>query len=66
MASKGIKFDAWKLPVMFLGGLIGIVLGGIVGGMFGDLGYVSSVDWEAVLIFLGALAGAFVGYNTEL
>jgi len=66
MASTKPTFNAWKLPAVFIGGMIGIVLGGIVGGMFNDLGYVTSVDWESVLIFLGALAGAFIGYNTEL
>lgn len=66
MAESKFKLESWKLPFMFLGGLIGIALGGITGAMFTDLGYVSSVNWEAILIFFGALAGVFVGWKIDI
>lgn len=54
-----------KLPQAFMGGIIGIVFGGIAGGLFADVGYASSIAWEEVFVFLGAIFGAITGYNLE-
>jgi hypothetical protein len=54
-----------KLPKAFLGLLIGITFGGIGGAIFDDMGFVSSLPWEEIFIFLGALFGLIIGYKDE-
>jgi len=54
-----------KLPKAFMGGIIGLVFGGVAGGLFGDIGYASYVPWEEIFIFLGAVFGAIIGWNSE-
>ena len=50
-----------KLPKAFLGTLAGLVLGGIGGGLFANIGYAAFVPWEAIFLFLGALFGFLLG-----
>ena len=54
-----------KLPKAFLGLLIGITFGGIGGAIFGDMGFVESLPWQNIFIFLGAIFGFIVGYTDE-
>jgi len=54
-----------KLPKAFLGGLIGLTFGGIGGAIFGDMGFVESLPWEEIFIFLGSLFGFIVGWTDE-
>ena len=52
-----------NLPKMFLGLIIGITFGAIAGTIFEDMGFVTSLPWEEIFIFLGALFGAIIGYK---
>jgi len=54
-----------KIPKAFLGAVIGLTFGGIGGAIFGDMGFVSSLAWEEIFIFLGALFGFIVGWTDE-
>jgi hypothetical protein len=51
------------LPKTFLGLIIGIVFGGIAGVIFKDMGFVSSLLWEEIFVFLGALFGALIAFK---
>ena len=61
-----IKFNFFKLPLTILGGLVGIILGYILGGIFVDIGILANINWESILIFFGAIFGAYLGYTAEL
>ena len=54
-----------KLPRGFLGLLAGLVLGGIGGGLFANIGYASFVPWEEIFLFLGGLFGFLLGLKEE-
>ena len=54
-----------KIPKGFLGGIIGITFGGIAGTMFANMGFVPSLAWEEIFIFLGGIFGFLVGWKSE-
>ena len=61
-----IKFDMKLMfnkivPACFFG-LGGLVMGLIVGGLFGAIGVASYIPWEEVFIFFGGILGFFMGF----
>jgi len=54
-----------KLPKGFLGGIIGITFGGIAGTIFADMGFVPDLYWKEIFIFLGAIFGFIVGWESK-
>jgi hypothetical protein len=61
-----MKIDIFsKLPKAFLGLLIGITFGGIGGIIFSDMGFVPSLPWGEIFVFLGALFGFMIGWKDE-
>ena len=66
MADKNINILK-KLPVMFLGSILGMTFGNIAGILFRNMNIGTNIGiyWVPVFIFLGALFGAILGYNYE-
>ena len=65
MAKIDLKGLFAKLPKAFLGLLVGLILGGMGGGLFANIGYATFIPWEEILLFLGGLFGFVLGYSDE-
>ena len=54
-----------KIPATFCGFVLGIVGGAMAGTIFADMGFVSSLPWIEIFVFLGAMFGAMLGFNYD-
>ena len=46
-------------------GMIGVALGFFVGGIFTDMGILTQLPWQELLVFLGGLIGFLFGTQIE-
>ena len=56
---------AKKVPRTFIGALIGLVIGGMGGAIFANIGYAEFIPWEEIFLAAGTLFGGILGYIDE-